>query len=318
MTTSVADRLQKAALFALLLMSVSAEAQEPPCPSSHSGSPRPKSVYLSKNPKEEATELYVAGGVATTLRFPTAPDPTRTKLLGWEGRFEPLLVGGRSVVIVPLRDLAPEDRFILLVTLLDGTEIPFTVTSAKPQVDSQVDVYPDPEAPDAVRQALEEKRKEVRSLRAESHQKREEETSVEHALAALLVRNEVKMTPFKEDHKWLLSDEGTEVEISVLVPKGKIAQHKTAVIFTVTNKDPVKPWKFQTARLSTWTTRESRPFALRMTPSAIAPGSTGRIAMVTDLASFDPDRDGDRLVLEIFRDGGLRQAYVELMPQERR
>ncbi|RKH43610.1 DUF2381 family protein [Corallococcus sicarius] len=318
MTTSVADRLQKAALFALLLMSVSAEAQEPPCPSSLSESPRPKSVYLSKNPKEEATELYVAGGVATTLRFPTASDPTRTKLLGWEGRFEPLLVGGRSVVVVPLRDLAPEDRFILLVTLLDGTEIPFTVTSAKPQVDSQVDVYPDPEAPDAVRQALAEKRKEVRTLRAENHQKREEETSVEHALAALLAQNEIAMTPFKEAQKWLQIENEIEIAVSVLVPKGKVAQRKVAVVFTMKNKDPVRPWTLQAARLSTWTTRESRPFALRMTPSAIAPGSTGRIAMVTDLASFDSNRDGDRLVVEIFRDGGLRQAYVELMPQERR
>ncbi|CAM3115661.1 DUF2381 family protein [Corallococcus sp. ZKHCc1 1396] len=317
MPTFLFGCLLKLGLCALLMVSWTAQAQAPRClPLSEA--PRPRSIYLSMNPKDEATEIRVAGGVATTLRFPTASDPARTMLLGWEGRFEPLVIGGRTLVIVPLQNLAPDDRFLLRVTLLDGTEIPFTVASAKPWVDGQVDVYPNPEAPDAVRSALEEKRKEIKSLRAENLRQREEETSVEHALAALLARDEVRMTPFKEDHKWLLSDEAVEVEIAVLVPRGKVARQKAAVVFTVTNKDPVNPWKLQTARLTTWTSREPRPFALRTTHPTIAPGATGRIAVVTDLASFDANRDGDRRVLEIFRDDGLRQAYVEFLAADRR
>jgi hypothetical protein len=227
-------------------------------------------------------------------------------------------MGGKSVVLVPLQDLAAEDRLMLLVTLADGTEIPFTVASSSTQVDSQVNVYPDPEAPEAVREALEEQRQEARSLRVENRRYREEETSVDHALAALLANNELRMTPFKEDHKWLLREEGIEVEISVLVPKGKVATSKAAVVFKITNKDPAKPWKLQDARLTTWTTRESRPLALRLNPSVIPPGQMGRIAVVTDLSSVDVDKDGSRLVLELFRDGGLRQAYVELVLGERR
>jgi hypothetical protein len=70
----------------------------------------------------------------------------------------------------------------------------------------------------------------------------------------------------------------------------------------------------QEARLSTFTTWQPKPFALRTTPSSIPPGKAGHIAIVTDLTSFDPTKDGDKLVLELFRNGGLRQAYVELLP----
>ncbi|HYI00757.1 DUF2381 family protein [Hyalangium sp.] len=318
MATFHVSRMQQATLAALLWVSMAVKAQENPCQPHLTGLPMQRSIYFSKDPNDDVTELYVAGGVATTLRLPVPVDSSRTKLLGWEGRFEPLLMGGKSVVIVPLRDLAPGDRFMLLVTLEDGTELPFTVASAAAAVDGQINVYPDPEAPEAVRKELEEKRKEVRSLKAANRRQREEESSVDHALAALLANNELKMTPFKEDHSWLLREEGIEVEISVLVPKGKVANTKAAVVFKITNKDPVKPWKLQEARLTTWTTRESRPLALRTARSAIEPGATGRIAVVTDLSSFDSNKIDDRLVLELFRDGGLRQAYVELVLKDRR
>jgi hypothetical protein len=47
----------------------------------------------------------VSGQVATVLRFEKDVDPAKTKLLRSEGRFEPLLVGSKKVVIEPLRDL---------------------------------------------------------------------------------------------------------------------------------------------------------------------------------------------------------------------
>jgi uncharacterized protein (TIGR02268 family) len=311
--------MRPAALIALLLVSTIVEAQEQRYQPDLTERPVPRSIYLSRDPKEEVPELSVAGGIATTLRLPTAPDPKRTVLLGWEGRFEPLLVGGRSVVIVPLQDLAPGDRFMLRVALTDGTELPFTVTSAKDRTDAQVNVYPDPEAPEAVRTALEEQRKEVQSLRAETLRQREEGTSVDHALAALLARNQVALTPFLEDDKWLLKEEGVEVEITILSLKGKkVSTGKAAVIFKVTNKDPVKPWELQEARLTSWATREPKPFALRTTPSSIAPGKVGRIAVVTDFSLLDANKASDKLVLEVFRNGGQRQVYVELVAKDRR
>ena len=63
-------------------------------------------------------------------------------MLGWEGRFEPVECVGKKVLLEPLHDLEPEDRFVLLVTLADGTELPFTVTGSATRRDMQVDLYP--------------------------------------------------------------------------------------------------------------------------------------------------------------------------------
>jgi len=52
--------------------------------------------------------------MGTVLRFAESVDPAKTKMLGWEGRFEPLLVGGRLVVITPIKDLSKNDGFLLL------------------------------------------------------------------------------------------------------------------------------------------------------------------------------------------------------------
>lgn len=311
-------------MVALLLASTSTRAHGQQFPSLES--PRRRALYVSKEPRHEVPELFVAGGVVSTLRFELDCDPSRTRMLGWEGRFEPLLVGGRSVVIVPLKDLGPGDRFMLLVTLVDGTSLPFTVTASRGAVDGQVNVFPDSESSEAVRTALEEKRKENAVLRDENLRQREENrrqheeaTSVDHALAALLLNGQIDMTPFTEGEKWVLHGDGLEVDIFIYVPKKtrkKVARTKAGVVFTVTNKDSTRPWELQEAQLSTFTTREPQPFALRQTPLSIAPGKTGRIAIVADLASLNPARDGDNLVLELFRNGGRRDAWVELIPSQ--
>ena len=87
-----------------------------------------RTLLLSDHPFRATHKIHVSGQVTTVLRFEQDCDPARTKLLGWEGRFEPLLVGGRKVVLEPLRDLGEDERIPLLVTLVDGTEIPFLVS----------------------------------------------------------------------------------------------------------------------------------------------------------------------------------------------
>ncbi len=285
--------IRKAALVALLLVatSVAAHERQP----HFAEPPMRRALYFSTAPQHEVPELFVSAGIVTTLRFESDCDPSKTKLLGWEGRFEPLLVGGRSVVIVPLKNLDPDDRLMLLVTLMDGTSLPFTVKTSETRVDGQVTVFPKPESPEAVRAALEDARKENDVLRDENRRQREEGTSVDHALAALLLNEQIEMTPFREGEKWVLRGDGVDVEILIFVPRknqSKVARKKAAVVFNVKNKDPLRPWELQEARLSTFTTWQPKPFALRTTPSSIPPGKAGRIAIVTDLASFDPARDG--------------------------
>jgi hypothetical protein len=103
--------------------------------------PRVRNVYLRDDPKDEAKRVYVTGEVVTVLRFQQPCDP---KMLGWEGRFEPVECVGKRVFVEPLQDLEPEDRFRLWVTLADGTELPFTVTALGKEwerPDQQVNVY---------------------------------------------------------------------------------------------------------------------------------------------------------------------------------
>lgn len=216
------------------------------------------------------------------------------------------------MVIVPVRGLAPDDRFLLLVTLADGTSLPFTVTAGKDAVDGQVDVFPDPQSPEAMRAELQAKQVENGVLRAENRRYRQEEVSAEHALATLLANNQAVLTPFQVEEKWRPGAPDIEGEISILLPRGRVVRGLAAVVFEITNLAPERPWRLQEARLMNAVTLEKKPFALRMSAAAIAPGETGRIAVILDLPPLKSIKTGDMLVLEIFRDGGLRQGYVEL------
>jgi hypothetical protein len=48
-----------------------------------------RDVVLPDAPEDTATVVYVAGGVASVLRFQQPVDAGKTAMLGWEGRFEP-------------------------------------------------------------------------------------------------------------------------------------------------------------------------------------------------------------------------------------
>jgi hypothetical protein len=242
-----------------------------------------RDMVLPRAPKDKALIVHVSGGVATVLRFEQPCDPERTKLLGWEGRFEPLLVGGKKVVLEPLRNLADGESFLLLVTLVDGTEVPFTVVGGSVEVDHQVSVYPYPDTEGALRASLAQSRGRERLYREEAERYREEKTSVDHALAALVANNAMDLTPFRRDQVWNLPGNGVQIEIRSY----------------------------------------TRPFALRMAQDEIAPGATGSIAVVFDDRAFESKaaKNGlEHLALALFRSDGRQEVYVvlEVAPQRAR
>jgi uncharacterized protein (TIGR02268 family) len=285
-------------LFVFLAFAARAQGHEPGV----------RNHYRSEEPRDAASQIHVGSGVATVLRFEQEVDPVRTRLLGWEGWFEPLLAGGRSVVLVPRQKIPPEDRFLLLVTLAGGTELPFVVTAAESgQIDQQVNVFPDSETSEAVRSRLSDARRRERLLREENERLRDEENSIDHALAALLVRGAVKMTPFQRLSTWSLPCDGTHIEV-----RNFTSPEKMAVVFHVKNLDPNKPWRLREARLVHESTGSAWPFALRLDHVEIAPGSSGTIAVVADVSAFDFKRGAEKLVLQLFRSDGLMEAYVTL------
>jgi len=274
--------------------------------------PISRTVYLSDERKAEVPSVYVAGEMVTVLRFEKPCDRERTKLLGWEGRFEPVECVGKKVLVEPLKDLKPEDGFLLVVTLSDGKELPFTVTARNEQFDHQVNVFPDNETKGALQSRLEYTQYRERILKEENERFREEASSIDHALAALLVRDAVKMTPFRQHYIALVKNpKGAELQVIALTSR---KPDKVAVVINLKNNSPSDSWSLMEARLVADGRGEQRPFALRATQEIWGPGGeSGQIAVVFDASAFDLKDGPDRLVLELFRQGsGVREAWVFL------
>jgi uncharacterized protein (TIGR02268 family) len=272
---------------------------------------------ISDHPGNPTSSVYVSGQIATVLHFEKDVDPATTKLLGWEGRFEPLVVGGKVVVIMPIRDLNRDEAVPLLVTLADGTEIPFIV---KPQsfeewgwTDHQVNVFKNPDSYNAVLSELYDTLKKERALSEENQRLKKEENSIDHAYATLIANGEVKKTPFRRKKSWRSKkEEDMDILVEVFEGPGKAA----ALIYLKNTYygDSAEPWKFDGAYVTRdYTAFTSRPFAIRLERSTIAPGQSGKIAVVVDKSAFET-KNGDMtdLALQIFRGDGLLQVAVTL------
>jgi hypothetical protein len=233
--------------------------------------------------------------------------------LGWEGRFEPLLVGSKKVVIEPLRDLNLDEAVPLLVTLVDGTEIPFIVKPPSREdwgwIDHQVNVFKDPESYDAVHSSLDDSLKRERKLSEENERFKKEENSVDHAYATLLANGEVKKTPFVRRRFFRFDNEDMDIKVEVFSGPGK-----AAVVVHLTNTYYGDDWKFDGAYLTRdYTSFTARPFAIRMDRSRIVPGQSGKIAVVVDQSAFKAKTgELEDLALQIFRGDGLLQVAVAL------
>ncbi|HYO58039.1 DUF2381 family protein [Archangium sp.] len=280
--------------------------------------PIERALILSEHPRNEAPRVYVGGRIATLLRLEKPCDSGRTAMLGWEGHFEPVVCVGRWVLLYPLRDLTPEDRFLLRVTLTDGTELPFIVTSHEQsygdrEVDQQVEVFASREGYDAVLASLYRALQSERELRAQVERYQKEENSIDHAYATLLANGVVKQAPFRRKISYELSDGDVDMKVEILSGKGN---GKAAVVVQLANTHRDEPWTLKEARVSSdLTSRTARPFALRMNRAEIVSGASGTLAVVVDKSAFVSEKGMVSLVLEIFRDDGLQQLSVLLDPR---
>lgn len=270
-----------------------------------------RTLLLSEHPDDATHRVYVAGQVITSLRFEQPVDAARTRLLGWEGRFEPLGVVGRKVILEPLRDLASDEGVPLLVTLQDGTELPFLLRppaeDEERRPDQQVNVFRDSGSYEAMAAVLSHVTKEANALREENERLRKEETSEDHALAALLAAGAIKQTPFAAVKTYMGEDEDGRMQATLFRGKGK-----AAVVFKVTNLNAKKPWVVQRLRLTTLPNGRERTAAVRATATSFAPGTSGVIAIVADKRAFSDEGRLTDLFLEVYRHDGLRTAYVTL------
>ncbi|RKG66543.1 DUF2381 family protein [Corallococcus exercitus] len=273
-----------------------------------------RTLVLSEHPDDAAHRLYVAGQIVTVLRFEQPCDPLKTRLLGWEGRFEPLVVEGKRVVIEPLRALAADESVSLLVTLADGTELSFLLRPPEEEwsrADQQVDVFKDRESYAALVSVLARTLKAKNALEEENARLREEETSADHALAALLVSGAEVQTPFRLIKSWEAVEADSMLSMRLYSGKGK-----AAVTIAVRNQSEERPWRTVRAKLSSLKSQEPRTVAVRSEHALLTAGQSGTFAFVVDRSAFlDAKGHLETLVLEIYRYDDLRQGYVVLDPR---
>lgn len=280
--------------------------------------PSVRSVMLSEQPADETHPIYVKAQVVTTLRFEQLVDASRTKMMGWEGRLEPLAVVRNKVMLEPLHDLNKDEGIPLVVTLADGTAIPFLVRppwrrrddgGGAPRADQQVDVFKDRDSSAAMHAAMMDALKRNDTLTEENERFRQEETSQDHALAALLASGAVSQTPFKVVDRFSGKDADAEIEAKVFKGKGK-----AAVVFKVKNVHAENSWSVQRVRLVTRDSGHERAVAVRATFREVMPGGVGVVAIVADGGAFVDDGALTGLWLEVYRHDGQRQAVVLLDP----
>jgi uncharacterized protein (TIGR02268 family) len=269
-----------------------------------------RTLLMSEHPHELRHHIFVSGQVATVLRFEQECDPVRTKLLDGEGRFEPPLIGGKKVVLEPLRDLASDEWVPLVVTLKDGTVFSFLVRPPRPEkwgwTDHQVNVFKNRESYNAVLSSLHDSLKRERGLREENERLKKEEGSVDHAFATLLAHGHTDKTPFRLKQTVVLKNEDMDLKVELFS-----GPSKAAVVVHLTNTYNQEPWRFRDARLtSERTDPTARPFALRLERAELVQGQSGRIAVVADRSAFESKEGLVDLTLEIFREDGLRQLTV--------
>ncbi|MBN9682699.1 MULTISPECIES: DUF2381 family protein [unclassified Corallococcus] len=279
--------------------------------------PKQRTILLSEHPSDGTQTVYVKGHVITTLRFEGPVDPSETKVLGWEGRLEPLTVVRNKVIIEPIRDLDSDEGLPLIVTLADGTGIPFLVRPPwrekdgggwPPILDQQVDVFKNRESYAAMHSALMDALKKNDVLTEENERYRKEENSIDHAYATLLANGQAKKTPFRFVASARPKDPDMEMIVEVYSGQGK-----AAAVISLTNTGSAGTWEFADAYLTRdMTSHTKQSFALRMTRSAIAPGQSGTIAVVADKRAFEKNGRLVDLALQIFRSDGNQQVLVRM------
>ncbi|NNB86372.1 DUF2381 family protein [Corallococcus exiguus] len=272
-----------------------------------------RTLKVPAHPAQEASSIYVSWQVVTALRFEAEVDPARTKFLGWEGRFEAPLIGGKKVILEPLRELDSGEALPLLVTLVDGTDFMFLVRAKSQErwgwIDYQVNVFKDPDSYDAVLSSLYDSLSRERKLSEANERFKQEENSVDHAYATLLANGQVKKTPFRRAKFWRSKNEDMDMVVEVFS-----GPEKAAAVIHLTNTYHGQSWRFDAAYLTRdFSSDTARPFALRMNRSVLVEGQSGRIAVVVDKSAFE-DKDGQLadLALQIFRDDGLLQVFVAM------
>lgn len=241
-------------------------------------------VVLSEFPAGQMAEIRIAADVPTMVCFESELDPAGTRLLEpGSSPFESLDVSGRVLLLHPSVGAWLWPRMTLQVRLVDGTSLTLVLVPSPPALaDVQVDVFLHPFTPGALRAALEKVRAEYQALQfeharsqAELARYRDDEFNPDVAIAVLLLDDEAS--------RHLLKEKPLEVETVTIAARAWFVRlaGRSAYVFLVTNRHRTVNWTLMDAAILQDSTREPLPVVVRVRPTIIPPGASGRVVIVT-------------------------------------
>jgi uncharacterized protein (TIGR02268 family) len=250
-------------------------------------------LTLSIRPEEPPSEVRVAPGVTTYLRFDAPLDRASLEVEGRSARFRFVDVGERIVALEPLGELSPEEKVTVRVRYLDG-ESPafalFTLVSHPTWVDKELEVVRRPRSLEALEAALAEREAEIAALRARS------------GLAELVFSGRLGVAGVRAQRFGVLPKVGPS-GLQVVTGMGYRADSWTLVVVRVLNLPGQKPWMPTEARLIRADGTRVKVRAVDLNPARLAPGEEGLVAVETDAPSWKTEED---LRLELEDKGGRR------------
>lgn len=276
---------------------------------------RPLVIRLSELERRDAAmrEVYVAGGVSTIITTPWAVKARGTGVVGRGERPFEMLLGARRVVLTPRRPLTPGERFPFILRLSDETVVPLVLVapSAPRGADGEVALAFDDDDAAELRVQLAAVKEQAQGLAERLRQVLLERDSEDFALAQLYAGGRPELAGLgKTGDRLLEMGDRSRVQLITYAPSSepRHGARKVVAVVVMTNKG-AEPVELQVGDLYHRSTLEMVTYAARVQPAVIAPGATGRLAVVLDAASIDDD---ETLTLEVRQRAGERATGREV------
>jgi uncharacterized protein (TIGR02268 family) len=252
-------------------------------------------------------ELHLAGGSATILTFEIPVRDHGAIITDTRGLFHPPTQTDKTVILVPKADLTQPAA--LNVTLSDGTVLSFKLVSVPKEADVQVDVVvalqdrATPGSVQALKTTIEQLRAELDECQASSA------TAGAAKLASLFLAQNLDEPQVFDRHEL----RGRDKQSRLLVEGRWVYRLAglTYMLFTVENRDPVKPWTLDRAEVKVTGMGEAadlRVLAAAAEDALVAPGQATKvvIAFKTPLASGSA-----KYTVALLEKGGGRRVVLE-------
>jgi uncharacterized protein (TIGR02268 family) len=291
-------------------------AQKPaPAPAAAQPKPAPKRKLLRRQLAiTDATintvpEIFVAGGVPTTLSFRQPINEKSIVLADSADVFLPVRSTSTSIQLIPKMDVPDGSPTTLTVSLADGTVLPFMLGSVPQEADVQLDIdvtlekKASGDSPQALKSAIGQLRAQLDECTATS------DAAGLSKLAALILREDTgKPQPFERHDVHKLDKQS---RLLVEVKQAYRLFGHTYVLLTVENRDPSKSWVLdrpEVSLLGDGTTNDLKVAAFSSDTATLNPDETQKLVVAFPTP---PQGVNQRFTLSLFEKNGNRHVRLD-------